>query len=207
MSERTCSKCGISKPETLEFFRRRGTKDRGGLRPDCRDCSAARDARYVQANRAKFIAYNIEYRARTKDQKRIRDAAYAATPAGRAARQRAVAKYARTERGRMVTVQASQRRRAILRSCTADLTSSEWSACLDAFGHRCAYCGDDAVVTQEHVVPLSRGGGHTRSNVIPACGLCNRRKFRSLVEVWYPAQPFFDAARWVAIVDYLERAS
>lgn len=41
--------------------------------------------------------------------------------------------------------------------------------------HRCQYCGGPAE-SIDHVVPRSRGGGHTWDNVVAACRPCNVRK-------------------------------
>lgn len=41
--------------------------------------------------------------------------------------------------------------------------------------HRCQYCGSKAE-TIDHVVPRSRGGGHSWDNVVAACRPCNLRK-------------------------------
>ena len=57
------------------------------------------------------------------------------------------------------------------------LTAAEWRAILDRYSHRCAYCNrSDVRLTQDHVIPISKGGGHTAENVIPACFPCNRAK-------------------------------
>jgi len=45
--------------------------------------------------------------------------------------------------------------------------------------HRCQYCGQQAPLRQltvDHVMPRSRGGTTAWSNVVVACGPCNRRK-------------------------------
>jgi 5-methylcytosine-specific restriction endonuclease McrA len=70
----------------------------------------------------------------------------------------------------------SQRRRA--RRCKGgDLTADEWLMVLEEFDHQCAYCGVGEVDLQiEHMIPLARGGRHTVTNVVPACGPCNLRK-------------------------------
>jgi 5-methylcytosine-specific restriction endonuclease McrA len=58
-----------------------------------------------------------------------------------------------------------------------DLTSGQWEAIKALYRYCCAYCGQPtAHLTQDHVVPLSRGGDHTAANVVPACGSCNSRK-------------------------------
>lgn len=50
-------------------------------------------------------------------------------------------------------------------------------------GYRCQYCGQHRsqlkhreFLTRDHVVPLSRGGDNSWSNVITACSPCNNRK-------------------------------
>ncbi len=42
-------------------------------------------------------------------------------------------------------------------------------------GHRCQYCGGTAE-SLDHVLPRSRGGGHTWDNVVACCRPCNIRK-------------------------------
>ena len=43
----------------------------------------------------------------------------------------------------------------------------------------CGYCGTklhDHNKTLDHVIPLSKGGSNTRSNLIPCCAVCNSNK-------------------------------
>ena len=48
-------------------------------------------------------------------------------------------------------------------------------------GRRCAYCARRAD-TIDHVVPRSRGGGHTWENCVAACRACNSRKADRLLD-------------------------
>ena len=74
-------------------------------------------------------------------------------------------------------VNAVNRRRARLQSAPArDLTSRQWREIKAAYGNRCAYCNKRTKLTQDHVVPISKNGSHTVSNVVPACRRCNSRK-------------------------------
>lgn len=57
-----------------------------------------------------------------------------------------------------------------------DLTPQEWQDIQAAYAHRCVYCGRKTRLTQDHITPLSKGGSHTKSNVVPACRPCNTRK-------------------------------
>lgn len=57
------------------------------------------------------------------------------------------------------------------------LTSEQWIAIQAAYNYRCAYCGcKPKLLTQDHVIPLSKGGGTTADNIVPACGHCNYSK-------------------------------
>jgi 5-methylcytosine-specific restriction endonuclease McrA len=69
-------------------------------------------------------------------------------------------------------------------------------------GHRCQYCGG-AAESIDHVVPRSRGGGHTWDNVVAACRPCNvRKRDRLLTETSMRLKHRPDVPReltWVAV--------
>lgn len=71
-----------------------------------------------------------------------------------------------------------QRRRArTVHAVIGRFTLVDWEAVKAAYDSRCAYCGrDDVPLTQDHVIPLSKGGAHTKENIVPACRPCNSRK-------------------------------
>ena len=51
-----------------------------------------------------------------------------------------------------------------------------WQAVLAFYRYSCALCHVDHWDQQDHIVPLSRGGKHTISNVMPLCARCNYLK-------------------------------
>lgn len=58
-----------------------------------------------------------------------------------------------------------------------DLTQEQWIEILEQHNHACHYCGrTDVKLQREHKIPVSRGGGFTVSNIVPACRSCNMRK-------------------------------
>lgn len=57
-----------------------------------------------------------------------------------------------------------------------DLTAKEWLELLEHNGNKCGYCGGSDNLSQDHAVPLTRGGDHTLTNIIPSCRPCNSRK-------------------------------
>lgn len=83
-------------------------------------------------------------------------------------------RYSKTERYRFNQANLKAMRRAVMRS--GGLTFEEWSAIKRRFGGRCAYCGERKKLTMDHVHPISRGGRHDATNIVPACQPCNSRK-------------------------------
>lgn len=75
-----------------------------------------------------------------------------------------------------LTVVQSNIVRAKKRGLVADLTKQQWDELKIAFWLRCAYCGHRMRLELEHFIPLSKGGGTTVTNMVPACEICNAHK-------------------------------
>lgn len=98
----------------------------------------------------------------------------------------------------------SRKRKALRRDAmTNDFTSEDWELVLLEFESVCAYCGCSEHIQQEHVIPISRGGSHTKSNIIPACRSCNYKKKAKRLELWYPSQDFYDKEKEVKIFNWM----
>lgn len=78
----------------------------------------------------------------------------------------------------------ARRRRARVASRANDLTGAQWVALQEAWGG-CAYCGgDEGPLQKDCLLPISRGGRYTLSNVVPCCGSCNASKCNTEVTSW-----------------------
>lgn len=58
-------------------------------------------------------------------------------------------------------------------------TQTEWEELLVRFGYRCTGCGvahAQSPLTKDHVVPVSKGGSNSISNIQPLCRPCNSKK-------------------------------
>lgn len=75
------------------------------------------------------------------------------------------------------------------------LTGAEFYEVKDYYGWRCAYCGAQSTrpgwsppnpvkLHEDHVVPLSTGGRHDATNVVPCCATCNARKADLSLLMW-----------------------
>src|SRR5258706_5302614 len=189
-----CKKCFRYLPATSKYFPvTNGCSD--GLRGDCKRCrhsyelqwhhdnptkSKAIKDRWIKKNpekvnakgkrwyyrhRSKAIGYSRRWQMRHPDQVR--------------------------ETSNRNGANAYHRRRARKRSQVSDFTVTEWHYCLSYFGDCCAYCGRPRglwhTMSQDHFIPVSKGGGYTASNIVPACcgeGGCNNRKHNKDAEQW-----------------------
>ena len=67
----------------------------------------------------------------------------------------------------------------------ATFTESQWKHALEYFDYKCAYCGVRLEKAhQEHFIPVSKGGGYTRHNIVPSCKRCNFSKSNKDPFVW-----------------------
>lgn len=88
----------------------------------------------------------------------------------RTARERALAKNPR------FYADEAMARRARKFGAAGRHTKDEWKKLIVEFRYRCAYCGVDGTLTEDHLVPLARGGSDFIENIVPACRDCNESK-------------------------------
>jgi hypothetical protein len=83
------------------------------------------------------------------------------------------------------TRQRNRARKVAIKYSTQDFNQSDWIACLNYWGQRCAICGRSAsddgslIISADHWIPLKKGGLTTPKNIIPLChGIdgCNNKK-------------------------------
>lgn len=166
---------------------------------------------YYQAHRQERLAYAKAYSTTNPEKIKTRKKAYKAKSIDkiRAYRQatRARDRIKQRERYRknpeyyrqkMARIRAAhpdryreyvERRRARkLAAPQNDLTSAQWREIKIAYRQRCVYCGRKMQrLEMDHIIPLSKGGSHTVSNIVPACRSCNASKGDRAVLV--PVQP------------------
>ena len=146
---------------------------------------AAYRAEHSAERKTNQAAYRAEHRAElnaketaryTSKRKTINDerAAYEAAHQDEVA----AALIAKRDARRLRRVVNQRRRDARkMRAPVNDLTAEQWADRLSEFRGCCGYCLKPSdKLTQEHMTPLSRGGAHTLSNVVPTCPECNWHK-------------------------------
>ena len=68
------------------------------------------------------------------------------------------------------------RRRTAIVSSKNDLTAQDWIEIQQLQDYKCAYCGAYEPLHRDHIVPVSKGGNNTKSNIQGLCCKCNLRK-------------------------------
>jgi hypothetical protein len=101
-------------------------------------------------------------------------------------------RYIATEKGKEQRrlhdrIQNNRRRSSYV---NADFTPSDWKQALEHFDNKCAYCGKPLTkAQQEHFVPVAKGGGYTKNNILPSCAKCNSKKSASDPIEWLLTLP------------------
>lgn len=188
-----CKTCGEVKD--LECFGiNRQNKD--GLKHACKICTSAYQKQYYKDNLEKATAKARKYReAHPEYQKRWNKANPQKTAA-------ADEKW-RKAHPEQVCIKV-QRYNAIKKSLISDFTIEQWGACLLYFDHKDAYTGlpmDNP--SQDHVIPVSKGGNYTVSNIVPCEHSINCSKGNRDMVTWFRKQTYYDIEREKRILAYM----
>lgn len=206
---KTCTRCHEAK--LVHEFNRDKTRSDGRF-PQCKACCKKYAARYYQKNsetvKAKVSAYKLANsdavatrRADWLEKNRDKNREYqrewmrkhrAANPL----KQRNWPKNPehlrqwRAANPDKVILQKQRRRIRELGVRAFDIKPKEIARILNS---PCVYCGSNANIQVDHVVPLSKGGHHSIGNLAPACKTCNVRKSAKFVTQWKLHEKKFQA--------------
>jgi 5-methylcytosine-specific restriction endonuclease McrA len=87
------------------------------------------------------------------------------------------------EKVRQAKTNNLRKRRAARHASRGNFTVQEFEELCESYGNKCLACGDnEAVLEADHVVPLTRGGSDSISNIQPLCGSSNRKKFVNIID-------------------------
>lgn len=196
---KSCFRCKKEFPKTLEYFHRKRQHE---FTSNCRKCTAEilkikyhNNPEYLQKmkenskktrikNREKIIKYLNEYYQLHKEEAKANAIIY------------------RKEHAEELKV-TKQRKRAEKRKLPRTLNIAQWRLIIQEFNNRCAYCGEEKNLTHDHFIPISKKGGYTDLNIIPACFNCNSSKNAGDFKEWYPRQSFYSKEREEKVYQYL----
>ena len=180
---RICKVCKQELPATSEYFYTHKSY-KLGLRLICKTCQRTQCKDYRKNNVDKIRAYKKKYYQGKQHNSNEYTVRYRRDNAEKFQR------YA-------------QKHEARKRMLPMDYTAKQWEETKTYFNNKCAYCGEEKILTQEHVVPLSKGGEYTVNNIIPACGNCNSSKKNQDFFKWYQRYKHYSKRREQKILKYL----
>ena len=151
--------------------------------------------KYNNDNKARLAAISKKWRKDNKDYISKYNKAYDANNKDRIAKKRA--NNPAPDRVRC------QRRRALKRELPSTLTAQQWEAIKLHFNNKCAYCGKEAKLQQEHFIPIKNNGEYTHNNIVPSCGKCNMSKHTLSFFEWYPQYSHYSKRREAKILKFL----
>lgn len=109
-------------------------------------------------HREKRLIYGRKYYAEHKEEMRIKLLAW-------------------RRKNRAKVVQQVIHRRYALKGNGGVHTLEQWEKLKEKYRQRCAYCCKKAILTRDHIIPVSKGGMNDISNIQPLCRPCNSKKF------------------------------
>ena len=171
ITEKPCTKCGITKPLSDYRERSRGVCNRNAV---CKECEHDEYKRYRASRKSELSAKAKKaWKEKPQTPEQKEKAKKRASEWYYNNKERAAASMKRNAMIRPPYL----RRKILMNQVECTLTTEQWQEILEIFGHRCAYClRSDVPLTQDHIQPVSKFGPHTAENVVPACRSCNSAK-------------------------------
>lgn len=202
---KTCSVC--EKVKEIRDFYERGN---GGFYSYCKECHTKKTKIYVDENREKVLARKKAYYIKTRDYQLSYFKKYSKINSKRNVERAIKWANANRDRVREYSIAASHRRRAKLKNVDFTFNRDEWNYCKNYFKNSsgyvlCAYCDKEMInATQEHFIPVHKGGNHTKHNILPICQNCNSQKSAQDFYQWYPTTSFYKKENVEKIEKYFE---
>ena len=224
MMNKKCTKCKKDLPATTEYFNK-DKHTKCGLSSWCRECKK----QYKLDNKEKIKISKKKYREFNKEKIKEKDKKYYSDNIEKIKSRQKQYRYKNKERiskQYKVYYQTNKqhkkeylkqyvlknkekfriknlKRYSLKKSLPSTLTIEQWKEIKSKFNNKCAYCGRELPLAQEHFIPLSKGGEYTVNNIIPACKSCNSSKNDSDFFNWYPTYRYYSEKRERNILNYL----
>lgn len=188
MAVKKCSKCGIEKPATREFFYPH-KEGKYGFRPDCIQCFSKRTAAYVERNRERLLAQRAAFREANRDKlrkmymdfywrnkERLIKESIERNRRNPEAYNAKLRKWRKANRAKVEVW--GRNRRAKLKGSVGTHTIDDVLALMKAQRGMCVYCKTDIRKKYhvDHILPVSLGGSNDRTNIQLLCPSCNLKK-------------------------------
>jgi len=133
---------------------------------DYRDQVFEYQKKYRAENKARIAEYGVEYREKNRERINKR-----------------ISNYRKTKKGSFKQRQKDYKRRAREKESLGSHSLEEWENLKKEFNYTCPMCSKsepEITLTEDHVIPLIKGGTNWISNIHPLCRSCNSKKGANL---------------------------
>lgn len=185
MEKKVCNKCNKEKSLT-EYHKNKSAKD--GFRSDCKECHCAIVKKYYQENPEKARARHKKYYQEHREQKKANSKKYRKENPEKvkAIKRKYIEENPEKVRESKRLSQSKRRARKLntqVEVITDELLNEHWiKKGIDP--QRCYHCKEGLYEHLDHYYPLSKGGTHTKENLVPSCEYCNLSKKDKTPEEW-----------------------
>lgn len=186
-----CSSCNKEFPKNNEYFYIR-KDNKIGFETVCKECRYKQKKQNPHKNKNRISIQRKEYIKKYMKKYMKEHAEYYREMNRR---------YKKKHRDKCNTI--CQRYRNKKRQLPSTLTVKQWRQIKQHFNNRCSYCGKELPLTQDHFIPLSKGGEYSKNNIIPSCKSCNSSKNNKDFFEWYLKYRYYSKKREKYILEYL----
>lgn len=139
-----------------------------------RDAIIAKEAARRGSERPERAEWQREYRKANPELARQRDREYYQKDREKKLKQKS--EWGKTPEGKIKQKAKNHARRARKNSVVSTLAASDLKEIRDKAKGRCFYCRVKGPLALDHIIPICKGGPHSRDNVVMACRSCNSSK-------------------------------
>jgi hypothetical protein len=206
MPTKICSVCKRElEANTINFNKHPRCKF--GLSNKCKECTKKYKNQYHASHRDDELKYKKAWYSNNKERHQANIKTYHEKHKEEIKMHRKL--YMKSVEGKEKIRINNQKRRSQIYQLPTPFNRKQWEECKQYFKDNngklhCAYCGQVITkATQEHFIPISKGGEYAKSNILPVCGKCNSSKQEKDFYEWYSKQLFYSKERIDKIMGYL----
>ena len=204
LTTKQCTKCNITKTIS-EFYKQSNSPT--GSKPQCKNCEKKYIKEYYQKNKDEMINYGKKHYADNKELRKEKAKHYYQENKENIDKKYKkyyqknkdeiacrTKKYQQSERGKLVYVNNTHKRRMILK-CVSDGTlpdliqtplTLELQEILNLQNNKCFYCQCKIShvvgnIHLDHIIQVSKGGTHSLDNIQWLCATCNLSKHNKII--------------------------